>query len=352
MYITPNNFLSIGSAYPLREFLHRNKLISNIINFGENKVFSPVMTYNVIIELNKQNKTGFKYYKVPKVNLKEIKTLLNNKLKWIDINYESLNNDAWKLTSKQVTSNLEKIENIGVRIKDRIRTGIATLRDKIYIVEGSKEEGFYKIVNGIKYEIEKEVLSPLYKVSRIKTEKDIEKYRSFIIFPYKLSEGKYKVITEIMFVTNYPNAYKYLLTQKDILIERDKGKNKYKEWFEYGRSQGLNNRGLKLLHPTFSNVPKFMLLPDKNALYNNGYSINCKDGEEQWIQKVLNSKIMKYYIDHTSYPISGGYMCYQKKYIQDFSIPNFTKEEKDYLIAEKNKEGIDEFLQKKYNLVF
>ena len=30
---------------------------------------------------------------------------------------------------------------------------------------------------------------------------------------------------------------------------------------------------------------------------------------------------MEYYVNNTSYSIEGGYYCYQKKYIERFSIP-------------------------------
>lgn len=58
---------------------------------------------------------------------------------------------------------------------------------------------------------------------------------------------------------------------------------------------------------------------------------------------------MHYYVSKTSYPIEGGYYCYQKKYIECFSVPNFTKEEIKYLSLLENDE-FDKFLVSKYGL--
>ena len=58
---------------------------------------------------------------------------------------------------------------------------------------------------------------------------------------------------------------------------------------------------------------------------------------------------MKYYISNTSYAIEGGYYCYQKKYIEKFSIPDFNKEELEILNSD-NKMRIDEMLFEKYNI--
>ena len=67
--------------------------------------------------------------------------------------------------------------------------------------------------------------------------------------------------------------------------------------------------------------------------------------------KILNSNIMKYYIDNTSYSISGNFKCYQKKYIKNFSIPNFNAEEIEYLNNTTSKIEIEKFLIEKYGLV-
>lgn len=48
--------------------------------------------------------------------------------------------------------------------------------------------------------------------------------------------------------------------QRKDLDSRDKGKGARQGWYAYGRTQGLNKYGKKLLFPTFANKPKFMYL--------------------------------------------------------------------------------------------
>jgi len=59
---------------------------------------------------------------------------------------------------------------------------------------------------------------------------------------------------------------------------------------------------------------------------------------------------MDYYITNTSVQIDGGYPCFQKNFIEKFSIPEFSQNEKDFLLHENSKEKIDAFLLKKYEL--
>ena len=58
---------------------------------------------------------------------------------------------------------------------------------------------------------------------------------------------------------------------------------------------------------------------------------------------------MRYYVSNTSYSIEGGYYCYQKKYIERFSLPFFNEEEKDFLKS-SSQAKIDDFLLEKYEI--
>ncbi|NJN78300.1 MAG: DNA methyltransferase, partial [Saprospiraceae bacterium] len=66
------------------------------------------------------------------------------------------------------------------------------------------------------------------------------------------------------------------------------------------------------------------------------------------VQKILNSIVMDYYVSNTSISIQGGFPCYQKNFIEKFTIPIFTKSEIKILEKMTNKMEIDEFLIKKY----
>ncbi len=68
------------------------------------------------------------------------------------------------------------------------------------------------------------------------------------------------------------------------------------------------------------------------------------------VQKILNSIVMGYYVSNTSVSIQGGFPCYQKNFIEKFTIPNFSKEEISILESLSDKIKIDEFLIEKYQV--
>lgn len=350
-FIVPNNFLTINAAKELRVFLQKNHYIEYILDFTENMIFRPKRTYNTIIVLTKKEKQILKYSLMPlseniEKDLKNIEVL--------KMDYIHLDEQKWNLLSKDVLENIYKIEQSGIQIDKMIKTGIATLKDKEYMVDGydKKLNLYFKKVDEEIIYLEKELIKPIFKISDIKQNGNIDDYKKYIIFPYeKDSFGKNSIINEDKFKKEYPKTYNYLFSIKNILDTRDKGKPNSVSWYAYGRSQGINNIGKKIIYPTFSNNPKFMLIENEEVLFCNGYAIfDNLNINLNILIKILNSSIMKYYVDNTSYPIEGGYMCYQKKYIKRFSIPYLTENEQNFLLLEKDNKAIDNFLMKKYNI--
>lgn len=351
-YIIPNNFITINAAKDLRRFIVDNRYIHHLVDFTDNMLFAPVRTYNAIIELRKEPCDKMQYTRICSQSTDAIcKSLIDQPSSYIDYSY--LQDDhRWTLLDSDTQENIRKIESHPCSIKQFVRTGIATLRDNIYLVDSFENGRFFKSDGNKTYCIESDIVRPIYKISEINSLKPIESSRRYIIFPYRLTEsGKHEIIPEEVFCVKYPQAYEYLKSQRKFLDERDNGKPNAVSWYAYGRSQGINLYGRKLLYPTFASTPRFMLVDDVGALFCNGYALfEYSDFPIELLQKVLNSCVMKYYVDKTSYPIEGGFVCYQKKYIERFSVPLFSAEEKAFLLSSSSSAAIDIFLLKKYGL--
>ncbi|MEN3190480.1 MAG: N-6 DNA methylase [Atribacterota bacterium] len=359
-YITPNNYFTSLAAIQLRKYMESNKLIEKIIDFNHLKLFE-AQTYTCITFL-KWKKSDFFYFE--RVDDYEALNSLYE-LNYSRIYFKDLNNKKWRLLRNSDQDNIKKIESAGNKLGDivDIRVGIATCKDSVYFIDGSTlKDGYYhKQYKGKVYQIEKNITKPIAKISDFKNQDDLNKNNRKIIFPYQISNGKVEIIKEKELKKYYPCCYEYLLEAKVELATRDKGRIKYAEWYAYARTQGLNFFGKKLLTPTFSSTPRFLLEQDESALFCNGYAIYLKDKpnlfskiEQQLdltiLGKILNSSVMDYYIKQTSVSIEGGYPCYQKNFIELFGIPYFTPSEITFLNKESCKKRIDEFLIEKYGI--
>jgi len=357
-YITPNNYFTSLAGIYLRSYFQLKTYVENIIDFNHIKIFDS-QTYTCITFLSNTKKD---YLLFERINDERKLNDLEN-IDFSKVYYSDLDSKKWRLLRECDQKNIKLIETIGIRLADLtdIRVGIATCKDIIYFIDGQSLEGNYykKIFKSKLYFIEKDITKPIVKISYIKNQEELNKNKRRIIFPYYIKYNKANLILKEELKTKYPKCFNYLLAVKTELEKRDKGKVKYKEWYSYARSQGLTFFGQKILTPTFSYEPRFLYEKNQESLFCNGYAIFLKDKEDlpfnkslilDILLKILNSKVMAYYIENTSVSIAGGYPCYQKNFIERFTIPYLNMSELKYLKNEKDLEKIDLFLIKKYGI--
>lgn len=346
-YITPNNYFTSLSGLNIRKYFARTKKIVRIISFGHLKLFD-ASTYTCITFINKNNKEDyFEFCYIDKID--NLQSDLENAT-YTRYDYKWLNEKKWRLMSENDYSNIKKIESSGVPLGKlcQIRVGIATLKDKIYFVNDHNDDYCVAEFDNKEYLIEKGITRKVVKIALISNEQDIKTSKLRIIFPYVSKNGKCSIMPEEILKSRYPQCYNYLLNVKEILSSRDKGNKSYPTWYAWGRTQGMNFHGPRLYTKTFSNEPNFILDTQSN-LFCNGYGIFSSEHLIE-IQKILNSDIMQYYIKKTSVEIEGNYQCYQKNFIEKFSIPNFSDEEWGYLLRENDAKKINEFLLSRYEI--
>lgn len=351
-YITPNSYFTSYAGKELREFLQSKKLIEEIVDFDYYQIFEGITTYTAIIIISNKEK---KYFWLKKMeNYEEVKNL--EKVKKEKIYYKHLNPTKWILLTKKDTEFIQMIERAPYKLNEiaDIRVGLATLADKIYIIDEpfERENFFIKILNGKEFLIEKEITKEIIKVSIIKTEEDIEKNKRRIIFPYKNINGKYVIFPEEELKLEYPKVYQYLEFCKEILLKRDKGKKVYDSWYAFGRSQGINTTfGKKLLTPPMALKPTFVVCEKEEATYYSGYGIfpKIEPYKDLYLLKIiLNSQLVQYYIEKTSKSYQGGWKSYSKTFLENIGLPKLNENQIKEIKSETNQNKVNEILKEIY----
>lgn len=359
-YITVNTFMRSLNGRAIRSYFSKNKFDLFIIDFGGEQVFKNRSTYTCICIIGKNSCSRISYINTDSKSINKIE-----KKNIIYIPYSSLNDfDGWYLNEDSINRLILKIENTGSTLgqKFKIRNGFATLKNNIYVFKPINEsDDFYFFKKDDKLiKIEKKICRNAIKPNTLKAESEINNNIVKLIFPYEQEEKRklsyehrqsIKIIEEPTLKDTFPFAFKYLESQKDILLMRDKGKKQYVKWYAYGRNQALNYYGYKLLFPYISDVPCFILTEDKELLFYNGYAIISDSLDELIIlKKILMSNLFWFYIEHTSKPYSGNYYSLAKNYVKNFGICNLSDNEKETLKSMVNKDDINNFLKVKYNI--
>jgi hypothetical protein len=254
--VTPNSYLYNKSSLKLRKYLFDNRYIEEIIDYGHEKIFDKVSVYCCITIFTKKKKEYIIYN--------------DEKIFYHDIikNYSLFNHN---------NKNCKTLKDIC-----KIKNGIATLRDKIYIhTEKIYDEPCWKEITN-------------------------SKCIKYIIYPYENGN----IISEKKFKENNPQTYEYLLNNKDELSKRDKGNKKYPEWYAYGRSQSITFSSKKCIYiSSFINPDniKDNILIKKGLLHHSCLCIEPNNDKD--IEKIISSIINNIdFVERNSSKRSGGWI--------------------------------------------
>ncbi len=353
--ITQNNFFTSKAATKTREYAQEKKCIRRVVDFSNHLIFKGVLAYTCLLFLDaNERKTHFEYRDLYKHGVGP------NLLPTSDfslIPYSELKSKKWRLAEDPHRLNILKIEKTGIQLGELcdIKVGFATLRDKIFFALKKDKHWYCKDADGVNVQVEKGVIVPAVKIADFSSEAELRKNNRGLIFPYSEVGGELNIIEESTFKRTAPLAFAHLESFKEELAKRDKGNKQYEAWYAWGRTQGRQAPGPKLLTKTFDAKPSFKL-DRTNSLFCNGYAVMPPNEFEnsvklsiKGLKKIINSRFMHYYTKATSFQIDGDYQCYQKNFIELFGIPILGQEECKE-IEKGSVAEIEEILSKKYDI--
>ena len=309
-FITPNSFLHNTSYRAFRQFLQQQGKLAVLYDLKSHKVFDGYSTYTAITVFDQTHtRSDFVY-----------KELVSGSFCELDrIRFDSLDNKKWAFSSKENSRFLTQIrERSHSTMQDffNVQYGFATLRDKIFIAKSKCiGNGFCEFNGEI---VEAAILRPIVKGSRYQGRpEDMEA----VLFPYCMINGRYTAYGETELQQRFPLAYAYLLKHKEELQKRDL--DKHAQWFEFGRSQGLqtSHREKIVVSTLVNGCVRFFRLPE-NVLVYSGIFITQKTPESDWqiAEQALASSEFLQYARLTGKDMSGGYKALSSKQIKQFAV--------------------------------
>lgn len=348
-FIMPVKWTNAAFGKGLRGLVAEQKAANKIINFGAYQVFN-ASTYTAL-QWFVPNSETLHYYELDH-NL-ETNQELGQYLKSIDkesvseIPAKKLDKNTWVLTVGQTSKILKEIEKqprcIG-DIFDRIFCGLQTSKDDVYFLYECKEQNDL-IVGESKQlkccvKVERGLVRPLLKGEDVHRYDNIKTNR-YVIFPYKIENGKAVLYTESELADLFPNGYAYLKECEEELRNREKGRLRNDDyWFRYIYPKNLvlfDNE--KLVAPEISYGGNFAY--DKEGVFYSTTKIygyikkkGITEGYKFWMA-LFNSRLFWFYIQNTGYVLRGGYYTFKTNYVSPFPVPGLQQTSKGEKIVEK-----------------
>ncbi|WP_410767512.1 Eco57I restriction-modification methylase domain-containing protein [Haloferax sp. DFSO60] len=339
-YIMPNKFFTADYGEGLRSYLNDGRYIRQVVDFGDSQIFPGLSTYTGIFILGDNSGDSFKY-----INSSPRELLSSGGLELKNSFYETLHSEYWIFCSQIEYDILNKIEGIEsskelTEVTQRIFQGVNSGKDSVYILEPISNAGDLTLVKskltGEEHLIETEILFPILKG------KDIGRYEIsdaeyVVLYPYKSEKyGKTdrRPLSEEELSQSYQKAWEYLnipevkseLKSRQYLMDAVESEGAgYSYWYEMWKPRRLEwMQDKKLLTQVLAKRTSFAL--DYTGEYffvgggtagGNGIVI---DGDERYIQSLLNSKITTFYLKKRAIPYQNNYFSFGKGTIKNLPI--------------------------------
>lgn len=291
IYLVPSNWFKNVFAKRLRQLVI-NDLIE-IIDLQKQKIFENVLVSTAIIHIKRgTNSEKFKY----SCPAKKSRKIIN----------KSIIQDKWIFYGTK---------GQGKCFKDEfdVFVTIATLNNKIFVLsKGYIKDNYYCFDNyKIELDILKSTCSPKDKKYNCNNKK--------IIFPYTFKNGVLIHYNEEELKNKFPYAYKYLLDNKENLLNRDSDKNA--KWFEYGRSQAIMHMNQKMcvISSIISDETEAYTIEDDEIPYSGICIVPKKNNSVFDILRIINTEDFRKYAQTIGVCINGN-----SKRISPNDIKNYT----------------------------
>ncbi|OYX27685.1 MAG: adenine methyltransferase [Flavobacteriales bacterium 32-35-8] len=340
-YIVPSKFTKVGAGKKLREELATKGYLHSIVSFGANQVFADKTTYTCLLILNKTPQNTFQYAEVK--SLKSWKVREPEAVKYASKKTEELDNEVWVLVPPELTNAYNKIVAQSSKLIDlvgseNIFNGIQTSANDIYIFIPIKEDVryYYFSKKGVDFKIEKVITKPYFQTSS--GEDNLNTYRTFkpnarVIYPYQNTKKGIEIISLVDIQKKYPLAFDYLQKHKAILNNPKRDIKPVPltkdEWHRFGRQQGLNisDKKEKILLGVLSSGDKYAIDNYGTLFTSGGTAGYCAitmpdkfDYSTYYIQAILNSKYVEWFVILTGEIFRGSYFARGTKVLNNLPI--------------------------------
>jgi hypothetical protein len=326
-FILPHKFFNSQYGQPLRNLLSRGKNLSQIVHFGHEQVFVDATTYTCLLFLESSPQKGLKFIKVTNLSdwsrsLKAAKSLIKNK---------ELGEKEWNFAAGENSGLFRKLNIMPSKLSDvaNVFVGLQTSADDVFILDFVKETSkTIKLRSKTlesEWDFEKDLFFPLVSGT------DVNRYahlleRQYILFPYNV-KNKFELISLEEISKRCPKTAKYLLANKSVLENREKGKFKGRDWHRFGRNQNIGIQGeIKLCVPRLVEF-LYASFDEKGSHFLDNVDVGGitlkTEYEKQglkYLLGLLNSKVLKWYFPFVSAPFRGGWLSANRQFLSQLPI--------------------------------
>jgi hypothetical protein len=331
-FILPNKFFQSTYGKNIRELITTGDHLHEIVDFGDNQIFTDATTYTCILILSSKGRSNFKYTKVDDIE-KWRATSTTSKSDTGTISAPKKGTKSWSFVTgaEGLLFNRLKKSYRQLSMLTDIFVGIQTSADDIFILKHVTTHPEYRQLlsksSGQQVELENDIVFPIISGTDVKRYGTLPN-QHYVIFPYEVEDNKANIIPLDEIETIYPKTASYLIEHQKQLEARENGRLRGSDWHGYIYLKNMYRQFTpKLCVPRLVN--KLHAAYDAHGEYIldnvDVGGITLKDEYSQYsylyLLGLLNSNLLAWYFPHVSVPFRGGYFSANKQFLGQLPIP-------------------------------
>jgi hypothetical protein len=329
-YILPHKFFNAEYGEPLRKLLSEGRHLRHVVHFGDEQIFPGATNYVCLLFLSKAGVAQCRWVRADNLPV----WLATSRAPQSLVPAARLTRIEWNVHVGSGSALFDRLQRIPMKLDGvaRIFQGLVTGADRIFALDatGKPSGGLVRVRDAKKKEwrLESDVLKPFLHDVPLASYQE-PKANRWLLFPYTFQAGEAQLIPSQTFAAQYPEAWRYLKANAEVLRERENGKWYHEQWYAFGRTQNMTQmESPKLIVQVIAMTGRYAY--DRcNAYFTGGgngpyYGIRWLSPSEQrslhYLQALLNSRLLDFYLHSVSTTFRGGYFSYGKQYIAQLPI--------------------------------
>lgn len=331
-FIVPHKFMATQAGRSLRAIISGGHLLDQTVHFGAQQVFHAVANYTCILVLDRAGRDALTLERV--INLERWRYGEPGARSIIPA--ADLTAEPWEMADPAAMAVFQRIraahpDRLGTQAD--IFVGLQTSADRVYVIAPLRETATHVEIewNDAVWSIEKGIVRPFLYDTPLRAYARL-RANSQIIFPYEHVNGRARLIQPPKFAATFPDCWTYLNARRAELDGRhvSGGPATEQQWYQYGRSQSLNNFNTeKLILPALSREPRYAV-DEADTLFTGGgngpyYGIRAEPGSRyslRYLLAVLCHPLSEAMVRTRTSVFRGGYYSHGKQFIQSLPIPD------------------------------
>jgi Eco57I restriction-modification methylase/N-6 DNA Methylase len=330
-FIVPNKLLKLNYGQRLRERLAADRLIEEIIDFGDAQIFAGATNYTCVLVLDRGGHPEFEYRRVRGDFETVRRTLVNvDGVPSERFPVKGFGGDPWVLATGDEARLLKKVRIDTARldaVTAGIFTGLQTNADPIYILEDRGPRGVNRLVysrlSAEEYELEPDLLHSLASGG------DVDRYAfrplpDLLLFPYRRDGRQMRLLTESELDT-LPLTRTYLARHEEALRGRERGRMDHDGWYAYVYPKSLGAHDSPKLGVAATVKHLEVAADPEGGVYFHNVRVNGilvdPNGPSIWTLLVLlNSRLVDWIFRRGAAEHANGYYAANKQFIAPLPI--------------------------------